>query len=78
MGSKTISLEDSAYAKLRRSKRRDESFSDVVHRLLDNPQPSLLEFARLVDRRGAEDVAEVVARLRAEDLRSQRIPARRK
>jgi predicted CopG family antitoxin len=33
MGTKTISLADDAYEKLKRHKREDESFSDVVRRL---------------------------------------------
>lgn len=33
MGTKTISLADDAYRRLRRLKRDDESFSDVVQRL---------------------------------------------
>jgi len=78
MGSKTISLEDSAYDKLRRSKRRDESFSDVVHRLLESRRPSLLEFTRILDQKAALEVAEVVGRLREEDLRTQRVPSRRR
>jgi predicted CopG family antitoxin len=33
MGTKTISLDDRAYELLKRHKRDDESFSEVVHRL---------------------------------------------
>ncbi|HYS73543.1 MAG TPA: antitoxin VapB family protein, partial [Thermoplasmata archaeon] len=34
MGTKTISLEDSAYVKLKAAKRAGESFSDVINRIL--------------------------------------------
>lgn len=43
MGSKTISLSDEAYAKLKAEKKSGESFSDVVKRLTG--RKSLLEFA---------------------------------
>jgi len=77
MGSKTISLEDSAYGKLRRAKRRDESFSDVVHRLTNTQEPSLLEFTRLFDTKGAEEIAAIIARAREEDIALQRERHRR-
>jgi predicted CopG family antitoxin len=35
MGTKTISIKDDAYDRLKRHKRGDESFSDVVMRLTD-------------------------------------------
>ena len=34
MGSKTVSLKDETYRRLRREKRDDESFSDAIDRLL--------------------------------------------
>jgi predicted CopG family antitoxin len=72
MGTKTISLEDSAYGKLKAAKRPGESFSGVIHRLLGSREPSLLEFTRLLDRDAAEKVAEAIARWRDEDLHVQR------
>lgn len=72
MGTKTISLEDSAYGKLKAAKRPGESFSDVVHRLLGLREPSLLAFTRLLDRDAADRVAEAIARMRDEDLQVQR------
>ena len=72
MGTKTISLEDSAYGKLKAAKRQGESFSEVIHRLLGSREPSLLEFTRLLDRDAAEKVAEAIARMRDEDLAVQR------
>ncbi len=72
MGTKTISLGDSAYAKLKAAKRPGESFSDVVHRLLGGTQPSFSIFRGFLDKEGAEDLAEVVARMREEDIEIQR------
>jgi predicted CopG family antitoxin len=72
MGHKTISLEDSAYAKLRTAKRPGESFSEVVLRLLDEEEPSFLDFRGLLDEETATRLAEIVARMRREDILSQR------
>lgn len=72
MGTRTISLKDSAYERLRAAKRPGESFSDVVRRILGAREPSLTEFTRLLDRRAAEEVAEAIRRMRDEDLEVQR------
>ncbi len=72
MGTKTISLEDSAYEKLRAAKRPGESLSDVIRRVFGSREPSLVEFSRLLDRRDAEDVAASIRRMREEDLGVQR------
>ncbi len=72
MGSKTISLEDAAYAKLKAAKRPGESFSDVVHRLLGGTEPSFSIFRGFLDKEAAEDLATVIARLREEDIEIQR------
>jgi len=44
MGTKTISLEDSAYSRLKAVKRPGESFSDAVNRVLGGNEPSFLDF----------------------------------
>jgi len=72
MGSKTISLEDSAYERLLAAKRPGESFSDVVHRVLGGHDPSFLDFQGLVDRKSADRLAEAIAQMRREDIREQR------
>ncbi len=74
MGSRTISLEDGAYEKLKASKRPGESFSDVVHRLLGPRQPSLLDLHGLLDEDGARELAATVERMRREDVEAQRDP----
>ena len=72
MGSKTISLEDSAYGKLKAAKRPGESFSDVIHRVIGSREPSLLEFTKLLDRKASEELARAIARMRNEDIALQR------
>ncbi len=72
MGTKAISLDDSAYAKLKAAKRPGESFSDVVHRLLGDREPSFSFFRGFLDKKAAEELAEVVARMREEDIEVQR------
>jgi predicted CopG family antitoxin len=72
MGTKTISLENSAYSKLKAAKRAGESFSDVIHRMLGSHEPSLLEFTKLLDRRASGALARAIARMRDEDIAVQR------
>lgn len=71
MGSRTISLEDSAYDKLRAAKRPGESFSDAVHRLLGAREPSFSHFKGLLDPKSAEDLARAIERMRREDIEAQ-------
>lgn len=70
MGSRTISLTDDAYERLRRYKRPGESFSDVVRRLTRGR--SLLELATIMPPEGAKKVAEAVERSRAEQTALRR------
>lgn len=74
MGSRTISLDDDAYEKLKAAKEPGESFSDVVHRLLGPAQPRLTDLVGLLDEDAAEELAAVVERMREEDIREQRDP----
>lgn len=53
MGTKTISLAEDAYERLKRHKRKGESFSDVVRRLTDDVQLASY-FGRLDDDTAAE------------------------
>ena len=79
MGSKTISLESTAYLKLKAAKRQGESFSDVVKRILERKEPSFSDFRGLLDRKAADELAEAIAKMRVEDVRDQekRLRARR-
>jgi predicted CopG family antitoxin len=66
MASRTISLTEDAYERLRRSKRAHESFSDVVRRLTRGR--SILELATVMPPDGAKRVADAIDRSRAEQL----------
>jgi predicted CopG family antitoxin len=73
MGAKTISLEDSAYMKLKAAKRPGESFSDVINRILGGGEPSLLDLRKLFDRKSVDQLVEAIARMREEDLATPKI-----
>ncbi len=79
MGSKTISLEASAYERLKAAKRSGESFSEAVHRILGGKAPSLLDFRGFMGRKAADRLADAIARMRQEDVKAQRrrMPGRR-
>ncbi len=72
MGSKTISLEDSAYSRLKAVKRPGESFSDAVNRVLGADEPSFSDFRGLLRRTGVDNLEKAVERMRREDIRVQR------
>ncbi len=44
MGTKTISIKDSVYEILKRSKKEDESFSDVIERLAKEKNMDFMSF----------------------------------
>ncbi|MEA1994012.1 MAG: antitoxin VapB family protein [Euryarchaeota archaeon] len=44
MGTKTISIKDSVYRRLKRSKREDESFSDAIDSLLKKKNTDLMRY----------------------------------
>jgi len=79
MGTKTISLEDSAYLKLKAAKRPGESFSDVINRIVGSREPSLLDLRGLFDRKSVDQLAVAIARMREEDIEAQKLqpPIRR-
>ncbi|HEV2118694.1 MAG TPA: antitoxin VapB family protein [Candidatus Bathyarchaeia archaeon] len=72
MGTKTISLEDSAYTRLKAAKRPGESFSDAVNRVLGAKEPSFLDFRGLLHSSSADRLAQTIARMKQEDIRAQR------
>ncbi len=64
MGTKTIGLRDDVYERLRARKRDDESFTDLVDRLLEESTPEWRDgFGTLPDQEGAELEA-IVSELR--------------
>ena len=59
MASKTISLKEETYERLRRAKGEDESFSDAIDRLLGGDDThSLLDLVGLLDEEEADRVRE--------------------
>ena len=78
MGTKTISLEDSAYMRLKAVKRPGESFSEVVNRVLAQKEPSFLDFRGLLQGRAVDRLAETVARMKQEDILAQKLQTRPK
>ncbi len=72
MGTKTISLEDSAYSRSKAVKRPGESFSDAVNRVLGGNEPSFLDFRGMLHGSSGHRLAETVARMKREDIRAQR------
>jgi len=67
MGTKTISLADDAYEKLKAHKRDGESFSDVVRRLTGDA--TLSDYYGVLDDETADDLEQIVNERR--DERSQ-------
>ncbi|OGS49556.1 MAG: hypothetical protein A3K65_07635 [Euryarchaeota archaeon RBG_16_68_12] len=63
MGFRTISLSDAVYRRLKAEKRSGESFSDVISRLLQSKQPSLLKYAGAWKPLSPEELREIKARV---------------
>lgn len=64
MGTKTISLSDDAYERLKAEKREGESFSDVVRRLTS--EIDLRDYYGVLDEETADELEAVIERRRAE------------
>jgi len=60
MGTKNISLKESAYEKLLSLKREDESFSDLIERLTRDRTPKYTDLAGIL----SEDTIETIERTR--------------
>lgn len=72
MGTKTISLTEEAYERLKAAKKEGESFSDVVNRI--SPGVRLEEYWGVLDDDAADELRETVAegRDRRRAVRSER------
>lgn len=62
MATKTISLDEDAYNRLKNLKKGDESFSDIVKRIAD--EKSLLEVSGILSEEEAEELRKNVEELR--------------
>lgn len=60
MGTKTIGVKDDVYDRLKARKREDESFTDLVNRLLDEATTEWDEGFGTLDAEEAEDLEQVV------------------
>ena len=65
MVSRTVSLEQSAYERLRLAKREGESFTDTVNRLLVESRPSFSRLAGILSKKDASSVREGIRRMRS-------------
>lgn len=65
MPSKTVSLEESAYERLKAAKAHDESFSEAVHRILADSRPSYRHLAGALTSTEAEAIRTAIRRMRA-------------
>jgi predicted CopG family antitoxin len=68
---KTVSLEESAYHRLKAAKAPHESFSQVVHRILADPKPSFRSLAGVLTTQEAKEIQEAVKRMRTQEARAE-------
>lgn len=66
MSSKNISIKEPIYERLSAHKRTNESFSDVIERLLDGEEPDWRNSAGIYSDEAAREIEEYLARKRAE------------
>lgn len=66
MSSKNISIKESVYERLSAHKRTNESFSDVIERLLENEEPDWRNSAGIYSDEEAREIEEYLARKRVE------------
>lgn len=66
MGSKTIDITDVVYERLSARKRREESFSELIDRLLDDTTPDWREGFGMLDTEDTELLKAVTSRSRVE------------
>ncbi|MBN2230667.1 MAG: antitoxin VapB family protein [Candidatus Thorarchaeota archaeon] len=63
MGSKTISVSDEAYSRLKARKKPGESFSDTINRLTERKR--LSEIAGILDEEDIKVIQEAIASIRS-------------
>ncbi len=75
MATKTISITEEAYSRLKNKKNENESFSDVINKI--TKKVSLMELAGLLTKKEAEELEENIKRsrrssaLRLENIRKE-------
>ena len=73
MPSKTVSLENSAYDRLKAAKRGDESFSQAVNRILSGSRPSFRSLAGSLTARNSAAVKAALTEMRRMESVSERL-----
>lgn len=71
MASRTVSLEASAYERLRLAKREGESFTDTINRILKDSQPSFSRLAGVLSREDARLVRSGIQHMRELERRAE-------
>ncbi len=71
MASRTVSLEASAYERLRLAKREGESFTDTINRILKDSQPSFSRLAGVLSREDARRVRSGIQQMRELERRAE-------
>ena len=66
MGTKTIGLRDDVYERLKARKREDESFTDLMDRLLDETSTDWRQEFGTLSKDDAHELATIVAESRAQ------------
>lgn len=72
MPSRTISVERSAYERLRSVKRGGESFTDTINRLLSGNHPSFARLSGILSKRDAAALKKGIRRMRSLETRAER------
>lgn len=71
MSSHTVSLEKSAYERLKAARRPGESFSVTVNRLLEGTRPTFRTLAGFMTAKEGRALRETIARMRALETPSE-------
>jgi predicted CopG family antitoxin len=72
MPSRTVSLETSAYERLRAAKRPGESFSDAINRILEGSKPSFRVLAGILTVEDAKKIRKAIAAMRQREAPAER------
>lgn len=64
MASRTVSLEEGAYVRLKTAKRPGESFSEVVNRVLEKDRPTFLSLGGFLSKSEAKGVRDAIGVMR--------------
>lgn len=66
-----MSLEESAYERLKAAKAPDESFSEAVHRILADSKPSFRQLSGVLASTEAEAIRTAIRRMRTQEASAE-------